>query len=835
MKVADYIRQRFQAGLDASECLVVYDPERHYRDVVLPMACERLEVVDASGSGIRAREAALKAWLALGAAGKGERRLLVYVPDRRPAEQHEQERDPFWVFAVGGAVFPDGDADEYLELCLKAKLEHAERVCALFEQDPNPSFETLDALDAGADWPKLRSLLSVQSAREILTALLAPTSRQREALERDGTWQTEYRLFAVHTLGFSPNSRLRAWKSTRDELARFLLFSEFCLDLRGEMPAALASVPHADASRKALVLDVCEGLRSSKKHQDTYVELAEQVSRELDLERHTAELADFGERDTFRFEERAFLRRTAAAILRGDLDEARRLVARRSESVWAQTDDAAPAWVIAERGVQLLEVLVRLRTAPLPQALAGLVEHYVSTAREADTLHRHFEQTVYDAHGLIDGVEEVIPWVRRQYRAHADRLQAAFMAAAQREGWPPVGMPRQAQVFDSHVAPVLELRRRVAFFMVDALRYEMALELAARLPAASRSQVLAVAGHLPSITAVGMAALLPGADTLLRLARDRDSLVPSLGDQRIVTPAERLDYLKAIYGDRCAMLDLNELMRAGKLALPASVHLLVVKTTDIDIAGENLTAAAASLMRDIQRTFLRAVKVLAEQGFAHMVFATDHGFLLLGEELPGDKVEKPAGAWLLEKQRALLGSGGSVPGVALFDTDRAGIRGEVGQIAVPETFGAFRTGSTYLHGGLSLQESVLPVVVVEIKGTARQVEGGFELRLQYRGGATDAITTRRPMIEVSLFSDMYGTEEIEFRLEAKAKNRVVGEAGPSPHVDPSTGLVRVKSGAAVKVPLRMDDEFEGKLTVVAINPATQATYAKLELRTDYVE
>jgi hypothetical protein len=398
-------------------------------------------------------------------------------------------------------------------------------------------------------------------------------------------------------------------------------------------------------------------------------------------------------------------------------------------------------------------------------------------------------------------------------------------------------MPRQTQVFDSHVAPILELRRRVAFFMVDALRYEMALELTARLPAESRTQVLAVAGHLPSITSVGMAALLPGADTRLRLARDQDSLVPVLGDQRIVTPAERLDWLKAIYGDRCAMLDLNELLRASPLALPAFVHLLVVKTTDIDVAGENLVEAAASLMRDIQRKFLRAVKVLAEQGFEHLVFATDHGFLLLGEALPGDKVEKPAGAWLLEKPRALLGSGGGGPGVALFDTEKVGIRGEVGQLAVPESFGAFRTGSTYLHGGLSLQESVLPVLLVEAKGAARQVEGGFELRLQYRGGATDAITTRRPMIEVSLFSDLYGTEEIDFRLEAKAKakNRVVGEAGPSPHVDPSTGLVRVKSGAALKVPLRMNDAFEGKFTVVAVNPTTQATYAKLELRTDYVE
>jgi hypothetical protein len=37
----------------------------------------------------------------------------------------------------------------------------------------------------------------------------------------------------------------------------------------------------------------------------------------------------------------------------------------------------------------------------------------------------------------------------------------------------------------------------------------------------------------------------------------------------------------------------------------------------------------------------------------------------------------------------------------------------------------------------------------------------------------------------------------------------------------------------VKVALVMDDEFEGKFTVKALDPTTLTTYDKLELRTDY--
>ena len=63
-----------------------------------------------------------------------------------------------------------------------------------------------------------------------------------------------------------------------------------------------------------------------------------------------------------------------------------------------------------------------------------------------------------------------------------------------------------------------------------------------------------------------------------------------------------------------------------------------------------------------------------------------------------------------------------------------------------------------------------------------------------------------------------------------------GEVAPMSNVDPATGLVTVESGTAVRIPLRMDDSFEGEFTLTAIDPVTGATFgAPLTLRTDYVE
>jgi hypothetical protein len=92
------------------------------------------------------------------------------------------------------------------------------------------------------------------------------------------------------------------------------------------------------------------------------------------------------------------------------------------------------------------------------------------------------------------------------------------------------------------------------------------------------------------------------------------------------------------------------------------------------------------------------------------------------------------------------------------------------------------------------------------------------------------------MIEVVLFQQaLFGAETLRFSLEAKAGKRLVGQAAASANVDPATGLVVIEPGAAVKIPLLMDEAFEGAFTVVAVDPVTQMTYDTPKLRTDYFD
>lgn len=383
-----------------------------------------------------------------------------------------------------------------------------------------------------------------------------------------------------------------------------------------------------------------------------------------------------------------------------------------------------------------------------------------------------------DTYGEFDVLENLIQRARQGYFKAAEALRARFMEAVAKEGWPVSGKLCHAEVFDRFEAPWLVERQKVAYFMVDALRYELAAELEKELSSHWKTELAAACAQLPTITPVGMAALMPGAD--------------------------------------------------GKL--PEPTQLLVVKTTDIDTLAEDSALEVIRLIPRLTKKIVAGVNKTRKMGYDHAALVTDHGFVLFDAQQAGDVVPKPQGEWGLVKTRCLLGKCAIAEKVQAFGKNEVGIAGDLEDYVVPRSFGTFSKGNPYAHGGLSLQECLLPVIAIDFerKG-AETFDTAIDIRLSCKGGATNKITTRRPMIEVSMFQTMFG-DTVEFHLEAYAGKEVVGEAAASPHVNAATNLVSIKPGQAFKVPLKMEDDFHGSFEVRAVDPATQVNYATLKLK-----
>lgn len=839
MKIREFLKQHFQTRIEKAGCLVLYDPEKRYREIAQDLEETGCRVIDGSRSTILKREEAMESWCRLAAPSDALQSMVIYLPVEKPKTEGERQRNPYEAFAIGGSEFPYDDGDTYQALCRKAKPDFHHQVDQLFAAGI-PDFDTVDAIDGGSNWPKLRSLLKAESAAEILLALLSPAEGQRKALEEDEAWPAEFRQFASAILGLMVKTKSHKWQPIQQELARYVLFSEFVLDLPEELPSELKDVPHALVAHKDLIYKVCDALRTSDKHQTTYMELAKRVVLDLGLEERLEHVQDFGRRDTFAFEERSFLQRFVASVEDGKFDEAREISTIRLNSIWAREGERQLLWTIAERTLELISTIEAVKPEWKKQAgsLTALFSFYTEQLRHVDTHHRVFEQAVDDAYGDLGTVSDLVEKVRQRYLKFLEEVQSVFVERVEAEGWPPGDHLRQTQVFEKFLAQRLQDRERTALLLVDALRFELAAELKSHLAGSFQVEIHAVAAQLPTMTRVGMAALMPEADGNLRLVRKNGDLIPTVQGHEIKDPSDRLKYIQTLYGDRCAMVDLDPFLKKKKLQIPETVHLLVIKTQDIDELGTVLARDAARMIPGVMKKIPAAISKLKDLHFEHVVIASDHGFILLEEQEAGDLVLKPAGDWVQVKDRYLLGSGSGNPGTVALEVVHAGIRGEVDTLVVPRSFGTFSRTSPYFHGGLSLQECVLPVICVTVRKKAEREKRPGNLRLSYKGGATDSVTTRRPMIEIAFYQeqiDAYGAKELEFLLEAYAKGKVVGEAASCQYLDPSTNCVKIQLTQAIKVPLRMEDDFEGPFEVRAIDPRTQANYATLKLKTNYMD
>lgn len=837
MRMADFIRDQILAPrLREQGALVVYDPEGRYRELCLEFASDRVRVVDAGASGLKSRGEASQALRELGRQG-GLEGLLIHVPRLRPRSDEECQHDPFASYAVAGAMFPEDDGDEYLNLCLKARPDQATEIRRIFAAQPSPPFSVIDAVGGGQGWPILRDLLRADSARDILFALLAPAPNQQQALKGNDTWVPEARDLLKSTLGFALKSKVKAWSTISEELWRFLLFSEFAFDLPAALPDALASIPHAVPEARTLVEDLCDRLRDHRTARMLYLERAEAVEKELQLPAACAGIKDLGVRDTFPFEERTFLGRAIAALQADDLDTARGIVSRRARSVWMGQGEAQSRWGVVAAALHLTEGCGDLERQ-LPEhtnSQESLIGFYLASLREVDRLHREFEQAQGDALEVDPLLQVVAQRVRSRYRRLMEQVQATFMRHLESGGWPPSGRLANADVFTRLVDPGLQQSgRRVAYLLIDALRYELGVALEKLLAEDGPVSLTAAYANLPTVTPVGMASLLPDAGQSLHLVQEWNEVVPKLGQATVANVQARMAVLRERYGARFQEMGLADFLKA-KAEVGVTTELLVLRSVEIDSLLESNPDMTLRLLPDTLSRIRAAVHKLRGLGFHQVVIATDHGFYLNAAAEAGDLCSKPSGNWPVDMHsRMLLGQGTGDAANLVMDASRLGIRCSLPQAALPRSMAPYCRGLLYFHGGASLQEAVVPVLTVALD-TAQPEARRFTLELSYRGGAK-RITTRVPVIEIAVTSqDLFSAGRgVEILLEAQdGKGHVVGEPRPGGPVDPATRTVSVPPDGRIQVTLRMADEFEGKFTVKAFDPNTLVTHATLSLETDY--
>jgi hypothetical protein len=342
-----------------------------------------------------------------------------------------------------------------------------------------------------------------------------------------------------------------------------------------------------------------------------------------------------------------------------------------------------------------------------------------------------------------------------------------------------------------------------------------------------------------------MASLLPGAYNKLSVHVKDGKTTPLFDGKPVSDVPSRMGVFKSQYGDRFQEMPLKDFMKLPKKKMVEnSVDLLVLRSTEIDSFFENHPEDAPAMMQRELKQIRQAVNKLQTQGFQKVFIVTDHGFYMNNAQEVGDVVTKPDSTWKVEHQRMLLGNGNLDSHHYNLTSEHTGIKTDILQFAGPRSLSPYRRGMLYYHGGLSIQECLVPVIEITLKSSPVKSGQNSSVLLDYKNGAK-RITARFAVISLkleSLSADLFGAAEdleaTEILLEAHsgagAKILVVGEARPGEHVNAATGTVTLEPGKIIKVTLKMDPEFEGVFKVKAIDPVTSSILGTpLELVTDY--
>ncbi|MCY3818401.1 MAG: PglZ domain-containing protein [Gammaproteobacteria bacterium] len=373
------------------------------------------------------------------------------------------------------------------------------------------------------------------------------------------------------------------------------------------------------------------------------------------------------------------------------------LIAREAEYSRASPNPVG-AWVLLHRLQELAAACEHAtERAEAADTVGAVARVFVDQAPTVDATHlevrRHAEQQNQPAVAAV---------ADRVYATYANTLNTRFFERYIDNG--EADIPEFRFVTEHLEAQLWTAKSKRAVLVVDALRYDCAHLVRQALPPNLDVQIDPVRAALPTVTPVGMTALLPLSTTKVSFEVKGNDLHPRLDGKDAALRSNRIAFLEA-FGADCRPIDDLEACADPPDALG---NLLVVFGHDeVDQLGH---ASADVLVRHVHleiERIARLVRKLHGWGYQEVHVVTDHGFILLDRERLPDEVPCNRDWCRVRKARfALVPAEADLPIKSLpFDWD------PTLRVALPPGLAFFQAEQAFSHGGAALQELVIPHLV----------------------------------------------------------------------------------------------------------------------------
>ena len=253
----------------------------------------------------------------------------------------------------------------------------------------------------------------------------------------------------------------------------------------------------------------------------------------------------------------------------------------------------------------------------------------------------------------------------------------------------------------------------------DALRYGCGVELKDELDKNPTwtNNIQPMLSTVPSYTALGMASLLPNKEIKY------DNGIVLVDGKQCKSTEDRQKILQEYNHDAIAVkFDyINSLRQSELRNLTKGKNLVYVYHNQIDARGDNpsteneVFAASQEAISEITKL---ATKLIDGANFTRVIITADHGYIYKkGSVDDSDKVDLDTISAFYKNRRFLLTDKETdISGTKCFSLDY--IKNEDVYVTVPKGADIFKlkgAGLNYVHGGLSLEEVIVPVIEVKSK------------------------------------------------------------------------------------------------------------------------
>ena len=835
--VTEHLIQLIVHQVDVHGLVIWYDPEQAYADVAAELTLERTTVACWDGSFFQLRRNIDH----LLNDGKPPR-LVVYVPiDREFTNAALIELD------VAGVVMQPRQRSPACNTRLSVVARNAlspilgEEQVAEIERQVDAGKLTLADLNSLADKGRdistgvLSLIFGTANPQEVALAFLHDDRSDLEIHRKEATKELRKLLQFSFGIELLPSDSLVKWRET---LARHVLLTDMAALIKIPRSSSLASLTVA---QNAGAVDACVRLsrawRNSREHRDSYVVAAGKTEKELPVLNEALGLLEeslnlgLGKREDVAEEpatadtntravsppcetllamELQVLQAVESELQRAPCSQLLKFAAERLSGFWSDvmpTIQARWALVLSAAEVLIEANRVGRQLRKPPTTVPALINAYAGEDQPwclLDTHHRHMESRKYNFEFAADGshqaLEKLITRAEQRYTEVGSELSRHFVATYAKAKHPIKGVLRQRDFFATQVQPHLS-KGKVAYVWVDALRYEMAMELSRLLSDDFELQIRPAIALTPTITEIGMAALLPSAEKSARVvAAGGGKLAVEIAGTVIRDRRDRVAFLKEHAGVSVFEAKLDDLLPKPTKKVKDGIQaaqLTLITSQEIDELGEADNVAQARLQIDgVLGQLRRGVRVLADHGIRTIVLVADHGHLFADEIGDDMKIESPGGKVEDLHRRVWVGLGGnSEPSYLRTSLSSLGVDSEL-DLATPWTFAVFRAkgGSrSWFHGGLSPQELIVPVVVMH--STTKSQANVSALQWTMTPG-TPKITTRFFSVQISgcqAASTLFGFEPPTVRLEVRANRKCVATSVSASYgFEDATGEVKLR-------------------------------------------